>query len=253
MGTIVFVTGTDTGAGKTLLTILLLIHLRRLGVATCAIKPFCSGAATDVELIGKVQGMELPRGLINPFFFEEPVAPLVAARKARRRIQLDEVLERIRAVQARCDLLLIEGAGGLFVPLGEDYMVADIIDALRCRVLVAARNKLGVINHVLLTVNALNQLTTEGTKVVLMDFARVSLAAVTNQSVLQEIIQPIEVQRLLYVGKERSVEGLKKIEKNFEKTLAQIARMDTFHTLLESSGKKDRQKKLLTVWGKKLS
>lgn len=234
MGRIIFVTGTDTGAGKTLLTVLLLTHLRRTGKAARAMKPFCSGALSDVELIDKAQDGELSRSLINPFHFVQPVAPLVAARKAGRRIELSEVLERIRIVESRCEVLLIEGAGGLLAPLGEGYSAADMIDALGCPVVVVARNKLGVINHVLLTAEALRRARANGIKVVLMDAARTSLATRTNQSVLAEILNSIEILRLPYLG--RSVTGgskasLKRIEKKIEKTLARIAEMDTFHTL----------------------
>ena len=114
---IVFVTGTDTGAGKTLLTGLLLHHLRQNGCHALAMKPFCSGSRADVEFLRAVQDDDLTLDEINPFFFAEPVAPLVAARKHNRLIRAPEVLRRIKGLAAQCECLLIEGIGGVMVPL----------------------------------------------------------------------------------------------------------------------------------------
>src|SRR3954468_317583 len=133
---IVFVTGTDTGVGKTVLTALLLSHLRQAGTHALAIKPFCSGGTEDVEILHSLQHTEISRNEVNPYYFPEPVAPLVSARKHRRVIPLPAVLGVIQNVANQCDMLVIEGSGGLLVPLGEGYAVADLITALSCEVLV---------------------------------------------------------------------------------------------------------------------
>src|SRR5688572_7760332 len=132
----VFITGTDTGVGKTWLTVRLLEALRAGGLRALAMKPFCCGGTADLEAYEAVQGSELPRAQLNPYYFPEPVAPLVAARKHHRRIPLDEAVHRIDEAAARCDLLLVEGAGGLFVPLGPRYSVAHLIGRLKCPVVV---------------------------------------------------------------------------------------------------------------------
>src|SRR5579859_1790852 len=127
---IIFITGTDTGVGKTVLTALLLYHLRleRRGHSKAlAIKPFCSGSRADVNLLQSFQPGELSDDEANPFYFREAVAPLVALRKSRRKIALKEVLRRIETVKNKCDCLLIEGSGGLLVPLAETFSVADLI------------------------------------------------------------------------------------------------------------------------------
>ena len=259
MGKVIFVTGTDTGAGKTLLTALLLIHFRRRGNKAWAIKPFCSGLRTDAELFYKIQERELGKEIVNPFHFPEPIAPLISSRKHRRRIELEEVVERIQFVQKQCEFLLVEGSGGLLVPLGEGYLVADVIKALSCPVVVAARNKLGVINHTLLTTRILNRVSGFGMKVVLMDRITSDLASETNQRILEEILGPIRVFRLPYCGKNvlrsGSFTAIQSVEKKLKKTLASIARMDTFFTLYESSGDKQQRetKNLLTVCRNKLT
>ena len=111
MSRIIFVTGTDTGVGKTLLTASLLFHLRQAGVNALAMKPFCSGGTADVDLIQAIQGGDPPRNEVNPFYFAEPVAPLFSARKQQKNIRLMDVLAAIKRMRKRCERLIVEGAG----------------------------------------------------------------------------------------------------------------------------------------------
>jgi len=157
-GKIIFITGTDTGVGKTVFTSLLLHHLRSSGVHALAMKPFCSGGRGDVRLLRAMQDGELSEDEINPFYFPEPIAPLVSARRHKRRISLADVVRRIKAKLARCECVLIEGSGGLLVPLGEKYFVSDLIRSLNCEVIIVSRNRLGTINHTLLTLSVLQAL-----------------------------------------------------------------------------------------------
>ena len=180
---IIFITGTDTGVGKTLLTGLLLAHLRQAGVHALALKPFCCGPRRDVQLLQALQDDALLADEINPFYFREPIAPFVAARLHRRSIPLAKTLDHIQMATRRCDCLLIEGIGGVSVPLGSlagrgvptappnaeetkaapwssragpgIYTVLDLITNLDCETIVVSRNQLGTINHTLLTVSAL--------------------------------------------------------------------------------------------------
>jgi dethiobiotin synthetase len=205
---IIFITGTDTGVGKTLLTALLLHHLRDSGVRALAMKPFCSGGHADVRLLQSLQPGELSDAEMNPFYFAKPVAPLVA-QKGRRAIRLGEVIEKIRKVRSRCDCLLIEGSGGLLVPLGPDFMVADLITNLKCRVIVAARNRLGTINHTLLTAGALlaRGLRRQDLSVVLMSQRTKDSSCATNQDVLTELLNPVPVLKIPFLGSRISSKG----------------------------------------------
>src|ERR1051326_5574870 len=94
----IFITGTDTGVGKTVLTGLLLAHLRAIGGHAMALKPFCSGSRKDVDLLYALQDGELAAEAINPFYFREPVAPLIAARQHGRLLPLGQVLEQLQRV-----------------------------------------------------------------------------------------------------------------------------------------------------------
>lgn len=285
---IIFITGTDTGVGKTLLTGLLLAHLRSTGVRALAMKPFCSGGTADVDLLYALQDGDLTRDQINPFYFAEPIAPLVAARKHRRKIPLDAVIEHIHSVTghlapnfkvqgskfkvqgsgcvstldslathqstnslihssgapplhlSRTPFLLIEGSGGLLVPLGEGYTVLDLIAKLDCEVIVVSRNRLGTINHTLLTVQALQ--TARGQRseqksqatamqqlsVVLMNDSlpsRSTPATRHNPEILTELLAPIPLHPIPFLGKNCCrPQAIRNRAKKMKKSLAQIVR-----------------------------
>jgi dethiobiotin synthetase len=221
---IIFVTGTDTGVGKTLLTATLLYRLRENSVRALAIKPFCSGSLADVRLLQSLQSGELSDAEANPFYFPQPVAPLVASAH-RKNIPLSDVLERIHAVAQKCDRLIIEGSGGLLVPLGKGYTVADLIAQLDCQVIVAARNRLGTINHTLLTIRALKSHCRKLSKVsiVLMSSKNPDLSSKTNQKTLQSLVKPIKVLSFPFLGANACTP--KSVKKNNAKLMKIVAKM----------------------------
>jgi dethiobiotin synthetase len=220
---ITFITGTDTGVGKTLLTGLLLCHLRSEGCRALAMKPFCSGSQADVDFLHTLQQGDLTREEINPFFFEEPLAPLVAARKHQMAIPLQEVLRRIARNTSRCQHVLIEGSGGLFVPLGESYSVVDLIAKLNCKVLVVSANRLGMINHTIMTVRSLQTSGVQEVKVVTMGQILPDYSAESNPMVLAELLGTVPVFVIPCLGPNAGVpEAMKGTEKKLKKTLAQI-------------------------------
>jgi dethiobiotin synthetase len=224
-GKIIFVTGTDTGVGKTILTGLLVHHLRTEGVHALAMKPFCSGSRADVRLLRAMQDNALTEEEINPFYFTEPVAPLVSARSLKRRISLGEVVQRIRKIATRCECLLIEGAGGLLVPLGEKFLVSDLIKRLNCDVIVVSRNQLGTINHTLLTVDALKRFCSKNIVVALVGTSKKDPSVAKNGVVLREFLGGTRVVEVEFLGKNANKNGvLKKTVRKMKKTLAGMYR-----------------------------
>jgi dethiobiotin synthetase len=220
---IIFITGTDTGVGKTLLTGLLLHHLRQSGCHALAMKPFCSGSRADAELLHAVQDGELTLDEINPFFFAEPLAPLVAARRHQCSIRVPEVLGRITRVASRCECLVIEGIGGVLVPLGKGFTVLDLVAKLGCETIVVARNQLGTINHTLLTIRALQAAGVDRLKTVLMSSSEADSSTSSNNRMLSELLAPVLVFKLPYLGPNPSRLGcLEASQKKVKKTLAQI-------------------------------
>lgn len=188
MGEIIFITGTDTGVGKTVLTAFLLHHLRQKKIRALAMKPFCTGSREDVEILQKLQPGELSDSEMNPYFFPEPVAPFAAAKMHRQSICLDDVLEKISKIKMRCDVLLIEGAGGVMVPLGPNFMMRDLITRLRCRVVIVARNSLGTINHTLLSVSILQQTVLKELAIVFVDQKKPDFSSGSNLKTLDKVL-----------------------------------------------------------------
>jgi len=154
-----FVTGTDTGVGKTEVACALLAGARADGLDVVAMKPAQSGVSpgepSDADRLAAAAGAGEPMELVCPYSFAAPLAPAVAARLAGVEISLPRLLATARALASRHGALLVEGAGGLLVPLGPRETYADLAQALGLPVLIVARAGLGTVNHTALTVEAL--------------------------------------------------------------------------------------------------
>lgn len=152
-----FVTGTDTGVGKTTVAAGIVAALRRRGFSALAHKPVETGCAPDPEdglLLHAASNGALPLDLVVPQRFAMPAAPAVAARREGRVVSLataTAAYERLAAMRA--DLLLVEGAGGLLVPYTDHVLGADLAAGLALPLLLVARTSLGTINHTLLTLS----------------------------------------------------------------------------------------------------
>lgn len=157
-----FVTGTDTGVGKTWVAAGLAAWCRPQGIDTGVMKPFATGGkrqagrwvSEDALFLAKASGVRDPVWLINPSCFEEPLAPSVAASRAGRPINLNRVNRSFDVLAASHRLMIVEGVGGLCVPLTARAMVSDFAKRLRLPVVIVARPGLGTINHSLLTIEA---------------------------------------------------------------------------------------------------
>jgi dethiobiotin synthetase len=248
---IVFVTGTDTGVGKTVLTGLLVRFLRQRQVHTLAMKPFCSGPPHDVDLLWEAQEREISREQVTPFHYQKSVAPLAAARMEGAQVVISDVLRRVRALAAECELLLVEGAGGVLAPLGERFTAADVIDRLECPALLVSSNRLGTVNHTLLSLSALAQRRAGHTSIVLVDMAKDDASAQTNLGLIEEFSGK-KVAQLPHLGPDPLCAGIltRNLQK-VEKTLAQILRMDTFSSAFRRPGSERRRKISLAEFNRK--
>lgn len=150
-----FITGTDTGVGKTFVTALLTAALRRAGYGTIALKPLCSGDRNDVEILQVAGGGEASLDEINPVWLQAPVAPLVAARAEGRSISLAVLAEWFASITAQKKSYLVEGAGGWLVPITEREKIADLAGCFGLPVIPVVANRLGCINHTLLTLESI--------------------------------------------------------------------------------------------------
>lgn len=160
-----FVTGTDTGVGKTFVSSMLVRQFVRRGLRSVGMKPVASGCervdgrlvSEDAAQLLAASNVELSIDDINPYAFEPAIAPHIAAQQAGMRIDLDHIQTVFERLQAQVDVVIVEGAGGFYVPLGEQHDMADLAVKLGLPVILVVGMRLGCINHALLTAEAIRQ------------------------------------------------------------------------------------------------
>ncbi len=149
-----FVTGTDTEVGKTHLTRLMVASLRAEGRDAYGFKPVSAGDRDDGRILAEVSG-NLPIDEVNPLHFSSAVAPHVAALLENKSIDPALIVDACRKFSEGKDIVLFEGAGGWEVPITESYFISDLAKDLGFPVILVAANRLGALNHILLTLAAI--------------------------------------------------------------------------------------------------
>src|SRR5208283_50753 len=168
----IFITGTDTGVGKTVIAAGIILALGRKGVKAGAMKPVETGCvdeggtliARDGMFLRKIAGMGEPAGIVAPVRFSRPLAPMIAAELEGKSVDLEAVMHAYSILAAKYDFLVVEGAGGIMVPIRESggsmstglspsaFFMSDLIKLFDIPLVIVARAGLGTINHTLLTV-----------------------------------------------------------------------------------------------------
>lgn len=158
-----FVAGTDTGVGKTMVTAALVAALRAAGVEAWPVKPVQTGAvrgrAPDLDFVLQAAGLTVTPRLyraLAPVRLPLPASPHLAARAAGRTLRLRTLVDAVLAVQAHGGFPVVEGAGGLLVPLNARDTMLDLVQALGFPVVLVGRSGLGTLNHTLLSAHALD-------------------------------------------------------------------------------------------------
>ena len=157
-----FVTGTDTGVGKTLVTGAIADQLAKQGYRVGVFKPIATGCheesgqlrSYDGEFLHRYSHADLSLDQVNPIRYTEALSPLAAVRKSGRKIDWKKIEQAYAEIVEASEVVIVEGIGGLMVPLEEDYLVRDMIKDFGLPVLIVGRKGLGTINHTLLTVEA---------------------------------------------------------------------------------------------------
>ncbi len=194
------VTGTDTDVGKTYIASRLIRALRAQGRDCIGMKPWCCGSLDDVTELQAASDFGEPENAINPVFFRTPAAPYAASMIEGRIIDLAQVEDVFRPLTARHDDVLVEGAGGLLVPILRDFDYRDLAVAWDLAVVVVAPNRLGTLNHTRLTIEALRARKVRCCGVVLNSLeASDAPDRVTNRSVLELLVDvpvfPVEFRQ----------------------------------------------------------
>ncbi len=192
-----FITGTDTGVGKTVIAAAIIKALHASGMNACGMKPVETGCSrvgnnlypADGMFLKKVAMMEETIPYVTPYCFESPVAPSLAAEMEGNAVSISAIMERFDALRKRYHSVVVEGIGGILVPLKKDYFVLDLVREMDLPLIVVTRPSLGTINHTLLTVtHALRErIVVSG---IIINFSRPSEGTVsenTSPLVLQQI------------------------------------------------------------------
>jgi dethiobiotin synthetase len=184
-----FVTGTDTGVGKTHIAARLLHLLRASGVRCAGMKPICCGDRRDAQALLAAGSDGVTIDEVNPVWFKTPAAPIVGTLVEKVPVDIEQILSAFQSLQNRVEQVIVEGTGGWLVPIRSDYFVSDLAVAMKLPVLVVAQNRLGCLNHAVLTVRSVAAYQLRCVGLVLNIVATTSdVAALTNAEVLKRIL-----------------------------------------------------------------
>lgn len=182
-----FVTGTDTAVGKTRVTRLLLEGLRAAGVDAVGYKPVAAGDRDDAIILAEASG-GIAHDDVNPVFFKAPLAPYVAGLLENRPADPAALTEGFHRLAERHECVLVEGAGGWEVPVAPGYRISDLAVDLGLPVLLVAANRLGALNHILLTVQAIQAKGLTCTGIILNQLDdELDTAMITNKGVVEDL------------------------------------------------------------------
>jgi dethiobiotin synthetase len=186
-----FVTGTDTGVGKTFVVSRMIRALRKDGIDAVGMKPICCGDRDDTEAIYRASDGVVPINDVNPVWLRTPAAPYTAAMIEGRTIDLALIRESFDRLRSSHQRVIVEGVGGWRVPIARDYFVSDLAREFALPVVVVAANRLGAINHTLLTIESIHASGLACAGIILNHVipAGSGLAAVTNRGILEEVAQ----------------------------------------------------------------
>lgn len=186
MSRTIFITATDTGVGKTTVSAGLSKVLKEMGVKVGYFKPVETGVEDyplDGKLLTQITGQPLGEAVL--YQFKNPLAPYPASQIEGVEIDLEKIKQHYRYLTQKYEFLIVEGAGGVYVPIVKDYTYVDLVKELNLPVLIVSRAKLGTINHTVLTVRAL-----EGAKIigiVMNGFDGSDISEKTNPTIIQEM------------------------------------------------------------------
>ena len=223
------VTGTDTGVGKTVVSTVLLRLMRARGLRVAGMKPVETGVSpgdpkSDAARIRDAAGEDDAMELVRPLLLKEPLAPWVASARGGTRVDLDALDAAFRTLSRDRDAILVEGAGGLLVPLTRDIAFDGLFVQWDLDLVVVAGNRLGAINHTLLTVRAAHDAGLRVRGVVLNTVGPEAprIAESTNLETLTELLAPVPVLHFPWLRKPQDERWVLEVaeESGFDRLIA---------------------------------
>lgn len=148
-----FITGTDTGVGKTVIAAALAAVLKKRGTDVGIMKPVATGGWDDAHFLMRGSGVKDNLFLVNPYCLATPVAPAIAADIENIKIDIGRIMAAYEELSRRHEMLIVEGVGGLLAPIYKKYLVSNLVKELELPIVIVAKPGLGTINHTLLTVS----------------------------------------------------------------------------------------------------
>ncbi len=192
----IFVVGTDTGVGKTVVAAGLTLALRNRGIRVGVMKPIATGClghvgqlvSIDAAYLMEAALMDTP-ALVSPVRYRNPVAPSIAALVEKVEVNIDSIVDAYKQLQKEFDFIVVEGIGGVLVPIKENYFMSNLVEALDLPALIVTSSKLGTINHTLLSVEALLVRGIEIAGIIMngVTATNISLAEVTNPKTVADL------------------------------------------------------------------
>lgn len=193
-----FVTGTDTGVGKTHITRLMIDALRHSGIDAVGYKPIACGDREDAKILASASG-GLALDLVNPVHFQTSVAPHVAGLLENHHIKPTDLLAGFQRLAGSHSMVVVEGVGGWEVPLAANYRISDLAKDLALPVILVAANRLGALNHILLTLDAIRAKGLQCTGIFLNQLDdELDTAMITNKGVLEDLTGVPLLAHLIY-------------------------------------------------------
>ncbi len=192
----IFIVGTDTGVGKTVVAAGLTLALRNRGIRVGVMKPIATGClgharrlvSIDAAYLMEAALMDAP-ALVSPVRYRNPVAPSIAAMVEKTEVNIETIVDAYNQLKQQFDFIIVEGIGGVLVPIKENYFLSNLVAALDLPALIVTSSKLGTINHTLLSVEALLMRGIEIAGIIMngVTSTNISLAEVTNPKTVADL------------------------------------------------------------------